>query len=378
MNVLLIAIASISAITWLVVGLLFYTTMRNKPIFSGTAFQDAEITYPSLSIVIPACNEEESIEQTVTRLLNQDYPNLELIVVNDRSTDSTGAILTELDTKYSKLKVVTIADLPPNWLGKNHAIHQGCKHATGEWILLTDADIMFSPDSLKKTLSYSLENKLDHLTILPDIVNRGFFFRGFFSLFMFMMTITFATKKFAGFGPFNLLKRSVYEVIGGYEAISMFVMDDLSLGQLISEKGYKQNFGYSKGLISVKFYDNLTGIFKGFEKNFFASTNYGVIAMLIMCCFLIFLHAYPFVGIFVGPPFARVLCSVPLITLFVIYHYGNRYIDAPAVNFFIHPISALLYIGVLLNSMVKTLRRGGINWRGTFYSLKELRKHASF
>ena len=378
MNILFLVIASISAITWLGIGLLFYMTMHNKPIFRGSAFSGAEINYPSLSIVIAACNEEESIEQTVTRLLNQDYTDLELIVVNDRSADSTGAILAELDMKYSQLKVITITDLPPSWLGKNHAVHQGVKHARGEWILLTDADVMFSPDSLKKTISYSLENKLDHLTILPDIVNRGFFFRGFFSLFMFSMTLTFATKKFAGFATFNLLKRSVYEAIGGYEAVAMVVTDDLSIGQLVAKQGYKQNFGYSKGLISVKFYENLPAVFKGFEKNFFASTNYSVIGILIMCCFILFLHAYPFVGIFFGPPLARVLCSVPVITLFIIYHYGNRYIDAPVVNFLINPISALLYIGVLLNSMVKTLRRGGINWRGTFYSLKELRKYASF
>lgn len=378
MNVLLIAVASISAITWLGIGLLFYMTMHNKPIFRGTAFSGAKITYPSLSIVIAACNEEESIEQTVMRLLNQDYPDLELIVVNDRSVDSTGAILEELDIKYNQLKVITITDLPPNWLGKNHAVYQGAKHATGEWILLTDADVMFSPDSLKKTMSYSLENNLDHLTILPDIVNRGFFFRGFFSLFMMSMTFTFATKKFAGFATFNLLKRSVYEAIGSYETIAMQVMDDLSLGQLVAKQGYRQNFGYSKGLILVKFYDSLSAAFKGFEKNFFASTNYSVIGMLGSCCFILFLHVYPFVGLLLGPHLARVLCGVPVITMFIMYHYGNRYIDAPAVNFLIHPISALLYIGVLLNSMVKTVKRGGINWRGTVYSLKELRKHTSF
>ncbi|MDR3586286.1 MAG: glycosyltransferase family 2 protein [Desulfosporosinus sp.] len=378
MNVLLIVIASISAITWLGLGLLFYMTMHNKPIFRGTAFSGKEITYPSLSIVIAACNEEESIEQTVTRLLNQDYPGLELIVVNDRSTDSTGVILAELDIKYSQLKVITITALPPNWLGKNHAVHQGAKHATGAWILLTDADVMFSPDSLKKTISYALEHKLDHLTILPDVVNRGFFFRGFFSLFMFSMTVTFATKRCAGFATFNLLKRSVYEAIGGYEAIAMQVIDDFSLGQLVVKQGYRQNFGYSKGLTSVKFYDSLSATFKGFEKNFFGCTNYSVTGLLLTCCLILFLHVYPFVGLLFGPQLARVLCGVPVITVFIIYHYGNRYIDAPTVNFFIHPISALLYIGVLLNSMIKTLRQGGINWRGTFYSLKELRKYTSF
>lgn len=377
MNIFLV-MAAASAITWFCMLIFFIKTVQSKPIFNGTSFSGQGLIFPSLSIVIAACNEEESIAETVTRLLEQDYPNLELIVVNDRSTDSTGAILADLAIKYPQLQVITISDLPPNWLGKNHAVYQGAKRATGEWLLLTDADVMFAPDSLKKTISYALENNLDHLTILPDIVPRGFFFSGFFTLFIFAITFGFATKKYAGFATFNLLKRSVYQAIGGYKALAMQVIDDFTLGKLVVKNGYKQNFGYSKGLTSVKFYDSLSDTFKGFEKNYFAGTNYSVTASLATCCLVLFLHVYPFVGLLFGPVWARVLCGLSVLIMFSAYKYGNRFLNAPFVNFLIHPISALLYIGMLVNSMVKTLRRGGINWRGTVYSLEELRKYTNF
>jgi len=175
MNALFLVLSFLNVVIWLYLGLLLFSNLKKLPIFRGTDCSDKGIIYPSLSVIIPACNEEESIRQAISQLLDQDYPDFEVIVVNDRSTDHTRLILEELKIKYPQLNVVTITDLPPKWLGKNHAIYQGVKHATGEWLLFTDADIMFSPGSLKKTISYSLENKLDHLTISPDSIHKGFF-----------------------------------------------------------------------------------------------------------------------------------------------------------------------------------------------------------
>lgn len=237
MNILFLVIASISAISWVCLGVLFLGTMRKKHIFRGTAFSGEGIIYPSLSIVIAACNEEESIEQAVTQLITQDYHDFEVIVVNDRSTDRTGVILAELDIKYPQLKVITITNLPPNWLGKNHAIYQGVKHAKGEWLLFTDADVMFSPDSLKKTISYSLENNLDHLTIGPDIPHKGYIYGGFIAFLTLVITFLFIGSKSAGLGAFNLVKKSTYNAIGGHEALAMQPVDDFSLGKRWQDKG---------------------------------------------------------------------------------------------------------------------------------------------
>ena len=374
MNVLLLVLASINVVIWVFYGLLFFSNLKKKPIFRGSNCSDNEIIYPSLSVIIPACNEEESIRQAISQLLDQDYPDFEVIVVNDRSTDHTGVVVEELKIKYPQLKVVNITDLPPKWLGKNHAIYQGVEQATGEWILFTDADVMFSPGSLKKTVSYSLENKLDHLTISPDITYKGFFYGGFISFFLIVVTGLYLSSKSAGIGAFNLIKKTTYQEIGGYEAIAMQPIDDFSLGKLVVKKGYKQSFGFSKGLISVKLFDNLFAMMKGIEKNQFAGMNYRVLPTLVFCWFILFLNVYPFAGLFFGSELVRVLCGFSIMILFAIYNYSKKYIDVSIRHVLIHPISALLYFWAVLNSMVKILSRGGIEWRGTVYSLEELKK----
>ena len=375
MNYIFIILAFINAISWVYLGLLLFGYLKKIPVFRGTSCSDNEIIYPPLSIIIPACNEEESIEQTISHLISQDYPDFEVIVINDRSTDRTGAILAELEIKYPQLQVITVTDLPPKWLGKNHALYQGVKQSKGEWLLFTDADIKYSPNSLKKTVGYSLKNDLDHLTIGPDIVYKGFFYGGFISFFALVVTVLFMISKSAGLGAFNLIKRSTYQAIGGHEAIAMQPVDDFALGKLVAREGYKQSYGYSKGIISVKLYDNLFAMVKGIEKNQFAGTNYSVFATLAMGCFLLFLHVYPFVGVFFGPEWARVLCGVSVITVFAIYNYSKNYMCLSLRHFFLHPISASLYLWAVIKSMVKVLSRGGIEWRGTVYSLEELRKH---
>ena len=188
-------------------------------------------------------NEEKSIKQAVIQLISQDYPQLEVIVVNDRSTDNTGALLKNLKVQYPQLNVITICDLPPNWVGKNHAIYRGAKEARGEWLLFTDADVMFSPGSLKKTVGYALEHKLDHLTIGPDLYYGGVFYRAFIAYLSYGITATAMFTKKVGIGAFNLVKKSVYQEIGRYEAIAMKITDNMSLGELVVDKGYKQGFG---------------------------------------------------------------------------------------------------------------------------------------
>jgi len=376
MSILISVFALISAIYWLSISVLWLRYMKILPVFKVTDCSYDEAIYPSVSVLIPACNEEESIKQAVKQLITQDYPHLEVIVVNDRSTDNTGEVLEKLKVQYPQLKVITIYDLPPNWLGKNHAMYQGVKEATGEWLLFTDADVIFSPGSIKKTVGYALEHTLDHLTIAPDVYYGGVFYRAFLAYFAFAVTATAMFTKKVGVGAFNLVKKSVYNEIGGYEAIALQPVDDMSLGTLVVNQGYKQGSGLSsKGFITVKWYENLFTALKGFEKNLFASLNYRVSAVIGLCIYSLVTNVYPFAGLFFGPVWARALCSISLLSMFAVYNHLSRLIDISRSYVLFHPISALLYLGAVINSTVKALRRGGIEWRGTVCSLKELNKH---
>ncbi|AET67430.1 glycosyl transferase [Desulfosporosinus orientis DSM 765] len=375
MNDLFGVLALIVFVMWLGMGLIWFRYMKKLPVFWKNDNSNNHTIYPPLSVIIPACNEEESIEQAVTQLISQDYPSLEIVLVNDRSTDQTGAILEDLKVKYPQLKVITIFDLPPNWLGKNHAVYQGVKEATGEWLLLTDADIMFSPDSLKKAVSYASEHTLDHLTIAPNFLVKSILGNALTAYVMLAITFLAIFGKSVGIGAFNLIKRSVYQEIGGYEAIPLQPVDDMSLGKLVIQKGYKQGFGFSKQFITVRGYENISATFKGLEKNQFAGVNYSVLVAMGSCFSMLLLHVYPFVGLFFGSIWARTLCGFSVLTVFAVYSYLAKYIDTSRFYVLFHPISALVYIGIVINSTVKTLSRGGIEWRGTFYPLEELKKH---
>ncbi|WP_345788127.1 hypothetical protein [Desulfitobacterium hafniense] len=191
---------------------------------------------------------------------------------------------------------------------------------------------------------------------------------------MFALNFIFMASKSAGLGAFNLIKRTAYEEIGGYKAIAIDPVDDFALGKLVVKKGYNQDYGFSKGLISVKLYDNISAMIKGIEKNQFAGMNYRVVPTLAGCCFNFFMQVYPFLGLFLGSEWARVLCGFSIIIIIAYYNYSRKYLEVSLKHVLIHPISSSLYIWAILNSMIKILSRGGLEWRGTFYPLEELKK----
>src|SRR2546423_821839 len=129
---------------------------------------------PPLSVVVPALNEEATVEAAMRTLLALDYPDLEIIGVDDRSTDETGAILDRLAAEDARLRVTHVRELPPGWLGKNHALHVGSAVARGEWILFTDADVHFERDALRRAVRYAVYRRLDHLVVVPQVLLAGF------------------------------------------------------------------------------------------------------------------------------------------------------------------------------------------------------------
>ena len=129
---------------------------------------------PKVSIIVPACNEERNIEVALKSLVTQNYKNLEIIVVNDRSTDETASILERLATEYSNITISNISELPLGWVGKNHALYNGTKQAKGEYLLFTDADIVMDSTAIQRAVYHMQQNKLDHIAVMPEIKMPGF------------------------------------------------------------------------------------------------------------------------------------------------------------------------------------------------------------
>ena len=230
----MLVLASLTLVLWLVLSIdwLLGVQLVDRLAVSFTVKER-----PTLSVIIPALNEEGALETSLQSVLRQAYPGLEVIAINDRSTDRTGAILDRMQETYPQLQVVHIETLPAGWLGKNHALYLGAQKAKGEWLLFTDADVTFGPGALGAAVNYALGHNLEHLTAIPHMTAKGPLLKSFVAAFMLLFSykvLRFSgslTDEHIGLGAFNLLRRATYEAVGGHVPIALRPDDDLMLGR---------------------------------------------------------------------------------------------------------------------------------------------------
>ena len=340
---------------------------------------------PRVSIIVPARNEEESIEQALTQLLALDYDNYEIIAVNDRSTDRTGEIMENLAAESSargQLRVIHHRELPKGWLGKTHAMWTATKHAAGDWLLFTDADVMFKPESLRRALAYAEAERADHVVLFPRMIMKRAGEHMTIAFFQTMFVFGHRPWKVAdpktrdhmGVGAFNLIRRIVYEAVGTYEALRMEVLDDMKLGKVVKNAGFAQRNVFGEDLISIRWARGAMGVVNNLTKNFFAVLSFQWWRTLISAFGLAFLNLMPFFGVWLAHGWARLPYAVALLSIFLIYLGMSWRSAVPPYYFVLHPISTVLFVYTLLRSMLLTLWNNGIVWRGTKYPLEELRK----
>ncbi|MGA9392396.1 MAG: glycosyltransferase family 2 protein [Candidatus Sulfotelmatobacter sp.] len=350
---------------------------------------------PRVSIIVPARNEEDDIELSLTQLLNLDYDNYEVIAVNDRSTDRTGEIMERVagsqDPHFSQrtremgrpvLKVIHHQDLPHGWLGKTHAMWTATNEATGEWLLFTDADVLFKPDSVRRAMVYAEAEKADHVVLFPRMIMKT---PGEYMMIAFFQTMFVfghrpwkvadpKSRDHMGVGAFNLIRRNVYEAVGTYEALRMEVLDDMKLGKVVKNAGFAQRNVFGSDLISIRWATGALGVVNNLTKNFFAVLSFQWPRTFIAAFGLAFLNLMPFLGVWLAHGWERLPYAVALGSMFLIYLGMSLRSGVPAYYFLLHPVSTFLFIYTLLRSMFHTLWNDGIVWRGTKYPLEELRK----
>lgn len=340
---------------------------------------------PRVSIIVPARNEEQSVRATLVQLLALDYSNYEVIAVNDRSTDATGEIMDDVAASGQPrglLKVIHVAELPAGWLGKTHAMWGAGQHASGDWLLFTDADVLFKPDSLRRAIAYADAERADHVVLFPRMIMKRPSERMMIAFFQALFVFGHRPWKVAdpkardhmGVGAFNLVRRSVYEAVGTYRALRMEVVDDMKLGKVIKNAGFVQRNMFGEDLISLHWAKGAFGLVNNLTKNFFAVLSFQWWRTVATIVGLGFLNLGPFLGIWLAHGWARVPYAIALLSLFAIYYGMSSMSPIPAYYFFLHPVSTILFMYTLLLSMVQTLWNGGIVWRGTKYPLEELRK----
>jgi glycosyltransferase involved in cell wall biosynthesis len=336
---------------------------------------------PRVSIIVPARNEQDDIAQTLTQLLALDYDNYEVIAINDRSTDQTGEVMDRVAVD-EKLKIIHITELPPGWMGKTHAMWTAGKQATGDWLLFTDADVLFKPDSVRRALAYAESERADHIVLFPQMIMKQsgekMMIAFFQTLFVFghrpWKVADPKSKDHMGVGAFNMVRRSVYEQVGTYERLRMEVLDDMKLGKVVKQSGFSQRNVFGEDLISLRWARGAMGVVNNLTKNFFAILSFQWWRTVISFVGLAFLNLGPFLGVWLAHGWARLPYGIALFGMFAIYVGMSRKSEVPAYYFVLHPVSTILFLYTLLRSMILTLVQDGVVWRGTKYPLDELRK----
>jgi len=377
------AAAAAASVYWLILLATGYRYGDQAIQFATLSPHLDDDAWPEVAVIYAARNEAPRVEESTRRFLAQDYPNMQIIAVDDRSTDATGEILDAIADANRRLKVIHVRDLPSGWLGKTHALNVGASLSTAEWILFTDADVMLAPDALRKAIAFAAAQRVAHITAAPSMQTEGFGERAFMALFV-LRYLVFApiwrvhdqrTATFFGVGAFNLVESSALRAVGGFDRLALSVDDDMRLGQALKTAGYSTRVLLADGAVSLRWQIGLAGLIRGMEKNYFAILDFRMSKVLMDGIVLLWLGAGPHLGLFTGPTSVRVLCGVALAVVALLVEFTGRQNRVHGYYALSMPLSAVLCVAALVNSVWMTLWQGGVRWRGHFYPLSELRSH---
>ena len=341
--------------------------------------------WPRLSVVAPACNEADKLEPAARSLLEQDYPDLQLILVDDRSTDATGQLIDGLAREDPRVRAVHVADLPDGWLGKVHAMARGLDQATGDYVLFTDADVHFAPGALRKAVAYCLAEGLDHLAAFPTVWPAGAVVDAAVAVFVrqFVMASRLwaagdpASRAFAGIGAFNLVRRAALDRTAGLAWIALDIADDMALGMMLKRAGARCRIVSAFGLVGLHWYRSVAEAARGAEKAYGPVSRLSLARTLGIAAVQLAMETAPVLaplgllradcrpiglaGLAVTA--ACVVCGLLLRSWARVHRWAAL----------AGPLAAPLLTGLFVRGGWLGWRRGGVAWRGRLYTSKTLR-----
>ncbi len=358
--------------------------MKRLPDLAGLPVPAPPAVLPRLSVVIAARNEENAIRGCLESLVAQQYPDLQIIAVNDRSADATGAIMDGIAASSAgRLQVIHVTGVPDGWLGKCNAMSVGAAAATGDFILFTDGDVLFEPSSLQRAVGFLVAEKADMLSVFPDFLTETpgerimilAFGQVFASAYSPWKAADDRSSGFIGVGAFNMVRRSLYKQVGGHRFLRLQVIDDVGLGKIVKHAGGRLRVALGRGMVHIRWQDSLAGTIRGLEKNAFAALGYSPVRTVAGVTALLLVWFWPWVGMFVGPLPARFLCGLVALGFQPLVGAAVSMISrSPLWMAFVGPLGVLLLAFAILRSMVLTLVRGGVRWRDSFYPLSVLKQ----
>lgn len=389
MTALAIVIAAFCALWWAQAAVIF----RNLSQIADLARTEAPEPgrWPSVSVVIPARDEATDIAGSLETRLSDGYPGaLELVVVDDRSTDATPAIIAEYAARDPRVKPVRIDELPGGWLGKVHALSRGAEMASGEWLLFSDADVHVAPGMLARAVAHCEAGGFDLLALIPEFRSRSGIVDVLWAVFVRVMAMSASpdavrnprSRVAVGSGGYTLVRRSAYDATPGFEHLRLETADDMALGSMVKQAGAHCEYMNGRGAASVSIYNSVAAFYRGVEKNGSSLGSAPFVAVLVVFACFACLEYSPLIALGVGlgagigwlawlGAATTVLATAATVTAM----HRNTGMVWPGL---LWPIGwALVATGVLRSAWLFH-RRGGAMWRGTFYPKSEVLESQRF
>lgn len=342
--------------------------------------------WSTVSVIVPARDEALTIGEALKSRLDDDYPALQIVAVDDRSTDGTDAIIAEIAEQDPRVTPLRIDTLPEGWLGKVHALDRGITQATGEWLLLSDADVHIARGGLRKAIAYCEAEGLDFLALVPEFRSRSFAVDVLWSVFMRVLA-TFVdparvrdprSRTAMGSGAFMLARRSTYDRTPGFAHLRLDTTDDLSFGVMMKRAGARCDFANGRGIARVSIYDSVGGFFRGVEKNAGSLVRAPLVAVLALLGAAGFVELSPFIALTTQSVFVQVIGFAALVVATLATVTALRVGTGMVAPALLWPLGWLLVAAGIARSAWLLARRGGVVWRDTFYSREKLAQGQRF
>lgn len=363
---------------------LYAALMRNTvPLFSRTQAPEPG-KWPSVSLIITACNEADTIAAALQTLQAQDYPQLEILVINDRSSDNTGDIVAQIAAGDRRIRLINIDTLPENWLGKVHALHTATRHATGDWLLFSDADVHYQPDVIRRAIAWAEAGQLDHLALIPRTTTRRHLLKATMNAFGLLFLLTMRARSVAnprsraavGVGAFNLVRRRALDNTPGFAWLRMEVADDVGLAMLLKQHGARTRFALADDALSVAWYPDLPAMARGLEKNIVGiTTRYQTWRFVLNASLLILFASAPLLALLMWHAAFVWFAVAIVVSISLLAWRSSSSTDADPVAWLLSPLGMLLVFFIYLRAGILLHIREGIIWRGTLYSREQLRRY---
>lgn len=389
---ILFGLVALSFLLWFLYFILVVITYKQTPKISKTSSKKSLKNPPLISIIIPSRNEARKIGKCINSLKSQTYPKLEILIV-DNSTDNTVQVIKDIAGDDERFKIIKQEKLPSGWNGKSHALQQGSAQANGEWLLFIDADTYYDAELIERAVEHAIENKIDLVSLVPHNICESFWEKVIQPVPAELLIIPLwkandpESKVAIAFGPFILIKHSVFSKVGGYETIKGRLADDYNMAKIIKTSGFKINLVLAQSMMKVRMYEGFSELWGGWGKHVLGIVQNPRFRTKALKALVVFTYMFGIFEAFVLP-FLAVIISFLLGLLLPLPHWEYLFLFSLVTwlfsivaQFYVMKcfyigdpkyapltfLGGIVIIGTILNSAVQVLSGRGVTWKGRPY-----------